>query len=150
MASISMTVFLRTRMGIDAVHANYYMGSLFFGLLLLMVIGIPEITLTLSRLPGFYKQREYYLYPAWAYSVPAIILKVPVSLMESFIWTSLTYYVIGYSPEAGRYIRLYIISIDVGVVQEFSQINRYGLSGSFVICSSSFVFIKWLYPCSVS
>ncbi|KAH7655222.1 Xenobiotic-transporting ATPase protein [Dioscorea alata] len=105
MASISMTVFLRTRMGIDAVHANYYMGSLFFGLLLLMVIGIPETTFTLSRLPSFYKQREYYLYPAWAYSIPAIILKVPVSLMESFIWTSLTYYVIGYSPEAGRFFR---------------------------------------------
>ncbi|KAM0951253.1 putative ABC-type xenobiotic transporter [Dioscorea sansibarensis] len=109
MASISMTVFLRTRVGIDAVHANYYMGSLFFALLLLMVIGISEITLTLSRLPSFYKQRDYYFYPAWAYSIPAIILKVPVSLIESFIWTSLTYYVIGYSPEAGRFFRHFLL-----------------------------------------
>lgn len=104
---ITMTVYLRTRMGVDIVHANYYMGSLFFALLLLMVNGFPELAMTVSRLPVFYKQRDFFFYPAWAYAIPATILKIPISLIESLIWTSLTYYVIGYSPEASRYVYTY-------------------------------------------
>ncbi|KAG1326104.1 Pleiotropic drug resistance protein 3 [Cocos nucifera] len=103
-AIITMTVFLRTHMRGDLVHANYYMGSLFYALLLLMVNGFPELAMTVSRLPVFYKQRDFYFYPAWAYAIPACILKIPISLIESLLWTSLTYYVIGYSPEAMRQV----------------------------------------------
>lgn len=101
-AFVTMTVFLRTRMEVDLIHANYYLGSLFFALTILLVDGFPELSMTVSRLPVFYKQRDLYFYPAWAYSIPAAVLKVPLSLLESFIWTVLTYYVIGYSPEFGR------------------------------------------------
>lgn len=98
-----MTVFLRTRMDIDVLHANYYLGSLFFALTILLVDGIPELSMTVARLQVFYKQKELRFYPAWAYAIPASILKIPLSLLESLVWTCLTYYVIGYSPEAGRY-----------------------------------------------
>ena len=47
-----------------------------------------------------YKQR--YLYPASAYAIPAVILKIPFSLFDSIIWTAMTYYVIGYSAEVER------------------------------------------------
>ncbi|XP_072994199.1 pleiotropic drug resistance protein 3-like isoform X2 [Typha latifolia] len=104
-AIITGTVFLRTQMGIDILHANYYLGSLFFSLLLLMVNGNPELPMTVSRLSVFYKQRDLYFYPAWAYAIPASMLKIPISLLESFVWTSLTYYLIGYSPEATRFFR---------------------------------------------
>ncbi|RZR88507.1 hypothetical protein BHM03_00016103 [Ensete ventricosum] len=67
-----------------------------------MVNGFPELAMTVSRLPVFYKQRDYYFYPAWAYAIPSAILKIPISLVESLVWTSITYYVIGYSPEAVR------------------------------------------------
>lgn len=97
-----MTVFVRTRMNIDVVHANYYLGSLFYGLSRLMTNGIAEISLTAARLSVFYKQRELYFYPAWAYAIPTIILKIPFSLLDAFLWTVLTYYVIGYSPEPER------------------------------------------------
>ena len=89
-------------MGIDRVRANYYMGSLFYALLMLMVNGFPEISMAVNRLSVFYKQRDYYFYPAWAYAVPAFILKVPVSLVVSIAWTSLSYFLIGYAPEASR------------------------------------------------
>lgn len=101
-ASVTMTVFLRTRVEIDLVTANYLMGSLFYALTIILVNGIPELSLTVSRLPVFFKQRELFFYPAWAYAVPAALLKVPLSLVEAFVWTALTYYVIGYSPELGR------------------------------------------------
>ncbi|MED6182883.1 drug-responsive transcription factor pdr3 [Stylosanthes scabra] len=108
-ASIGMTVFIRTRMPVDSLHGNYFMGSLFYSLIILLVDGIPELSMTVSRLSVFYKQKELCFYPAWAYSIPSAILKIPLSLLESFIWTALTYYVIGYSPEIGRFFRQFLL-----------------------------------------
>ncbi|KAH7655217.1 Taurine-transporting ATPase protein, partial [Dioscorea alata] len=108
-ASISMSVFLRTGKRLDIEHANYYMSSLFFSLILTMVNGTPEMAMTVSRLPCFYKQRNLCFYPAWAYAIPAAMSKVPISLIESLIWTSVTYYGIGYSPEAVRFFRQFVI-----------------------------------------
>ncbi|KAK9204269.1 hypothetical protein WN943_014527 [Citrus x changshan-huyou] len=101
-ASITMTAFLRSQLAVDVLHANAYLGALFYALMILIVNGFPELNMTASRLAVFYKQRDLCFYPAWAYAIPASILKVPLSLLESFVWTSLTYYVIGYSPEVGR------------------------------------------------
>ncbi|GJN25012.1 hypothetical protein PR202_gb12794 [Eleusine coracana subsp. coracana] len=108
LAVITGTVFLRTQMRVDRVHGNYYMGSLFYALLILMVNGFPELFMAISRLPVFYKQRDYCFYPAWAYAVPGFILKVPVSLTESIAWTSISYFLIGYTPEASRYCYIFI------------------------------------------
>ncbi|KQJ92711.1 ABC transporter G family member 41 isoform X2 [Brachypodium distachyon] len=109
LAVITGTVFLRTRMDVDRVHATYYMGSLFYALLLLMVNGFPELAMAISRLPVFYKQRDYYFYPAWAYAIPSFILKIPVSLVESVAWTSISYYLIGYTPEASSFFRQLLV-----------------------------------------
>ncbi|XP_058082635.1 pleiotropic drug resistance protein 3-like [Magnolia sinica] len=106
---VAMTVFLRTRLRIDLMHANYYMGSIFFALILFMVDGFPELSMTVSRLPVFYKHRDLYFYPAWAYTIPAAILKIPISLLQSTVWTVLTYYVIGYSPEPGRFFCYFLL-----------------------------------------
>ncbi|KAH9676823.1 ABC transporter G family member 37 [Citrus sinensis] len=108
-AIMAMTVFLRTRMEIDVFDANYYMGSLYFALVILLVDGIPELSMTIQRLAVFYKQKELCFYPAWAYAIPATILKVPLSLVEALAWTCLTYYVIGYSPEVWRFFRQFIL-----------------------------------------
>ncbi|KAK2966796.1 hypothetical protein RJ640_008799 [Escallonia rubra] len=108
-ASITMTVFLRTRMDVDVVHANYYLGSLFYSLVILLVDGFPELSMIVASLSVFYEQRELYFYPAWAYAIPATLLKVPLSLVVALVWTSLTYYVIGYSPEAGRFFRQLVL-----------------------------------------
>jgi ABC-type multidrug transport system ATPase subunit/ABC-type multidrug transport system permease subunit len=106
---IAMTVYLRTGSTRDSLHANYLMGSLFFSLFKLLADGLPELTLTISRIAVFCKQKELYFYPAWAYAIPSAILKIPISFLESFLWTMLTYYVIGYSPEMGRFIRQFLI-----------------------------------------
>lgn len=101
-AFIAMTAFIRKQMSVDLVHANYYMGALFFSLLLMVVNSNPEMMMTLSRLAIFYKQRDSYFYPTWAFSLPSLLLKIPHSLVASLAFTSFTYYVIGYSPEAIR------------------------------------------------
>ncbi|KAM3752373.1 hypothetical protein ACB098_03G013400 [Castanea mollissima] len=104
-----MTVFLRTQMDIEVLHANYYMGALFYSLNILLVDGLPELAMTLQRIDVFYNQKELCFYPAWAYAIPASVLKVPLSFVESLVWTSLTYYVIGYSPEAKRFFCQFIL-----------------------------------------
>ncbi|KAF5202221.1 Abc transporter g family member, partial [Thalictrum thalictroides] len=112
-AIIVMTVFPRTRMKVDVIHANYFLGSLFFALIILLVDGFPEVSMTVARLPGFFKQRDLYFYPAWAYAIPAAVLKVPLSLLESIVWTALTYYAIGYTPEFGRFLRQFLVLFGV-------------------------------------
>ncbi|KAF7803822.1 pleiotropic drug resistance protein 3-like [Senna tora] len=84
-AFMAMTVFLRTRMDVDVLHANYYMGALFYALVILLVDGIPEMSMTLQR------------------------LDLPLSFVESLVWTVLTYYVIGYSPEVQRFFRHFVL-----------------------------------------
>ncbi|KAM1576824.1 hypothetical protein ACFX15_032561 [Malus domestica] len=126
-AFITMTVFLRTRMDIDVTHGNYYMGSLFFALTILVVDGIPEMSMTLQRLEVFYKQRDLCFYPAWAYAVPATLLKVPVSLVVSLVWTSLAYYVIGYSPEPQRFFCQFLMFFAV----HFTSLSMFRFLASF-------------------
>lgn len=101
-AIITMTVFIRTRMDIDIIHGNSYMSCLFFATVILLVDGVPELSMTVQRLSVFYKQKQLCFYPAWAYAIPAAVLKFPLSFFESLVWTCLTYYVIGYTPEAYR------------------------------------------------
>ena len=89
-------------MRIDIRHANYYLGALFYGLIMLLVDGLPEVSMTIMRLPVFFKRRDLCFYPAWAYAIPATILKVPLCVLAASLWTVLTYYTIGYTPEGGR------------------------------------------------
>ncbi|CAH8361817.1 unnamed protein product [Eruca vesicaria subsp. sativa] len=108
-AILTMTVFIRTRMGIDIIHGNSYMSCLFFATVVLLVNGAPELNMTVERLAVFYKQKQLCFYPAWAYAIPATVLKVPLSFFQSLVWTCLTYYVIGYSPEASRFFKQFIM-----------------------------------------
>ncbi|OIW00175.1 hypothetical protein TanjilG_29165 [Lupinus angustifolius] len=108
-AIITMTVFIRTQLAVDMISANYLLGSLYYTLVRLMTNGVAELIMTITRLPVVDKQKTFYLYPAWAYCLPASILKIPFSVLDSIVWTSVTYYVIGYSPEASRQAFLLLV-----------------------------------------
>ena len=78
MAIICMTLFLRTEMHRENfTDAGVYLGALFFSLLMVMFNGMAELSMTIGKLPVFYKQRDLRFYPAWAYWLPAWILKIP-------------------------------------------------------------------------
>ncbi|KAL0662220.1 hypothetical protein Bca4012_099057 [Brassica carinata] len=123
-ALVTMTVFLQAGATTDARHGNYLMGSLFTALFRLLADGLPELTLTLSRMGVFCKQKDLYFYPAWAYAIPSIVLKIPLSVFDSFLWTLLTYYAIGYSPEVGRFFRQFLIlfTFNISCVSMFRAI----------------------------
>ncbi|XP_028795052.1 pleiotropic drug resistance protein 1 [Neltuma alba] len=110
MAIIAMTIFLRTEMHRDSVtDGGIYTGALFFAVIVLMFNGMAELTMTVSRLPVFYKQRDFLFFPSWAYALPSWILKIPLTIMEVGVWVFLTYYVIGFDPNVGRLFRQFLI-----------------------------------------
>lgn len=78
------------------------MGALFFAVVMLMFNGFAEISMTVAKLPVFYKQRDLLFYPAWSYALPVWIIKIPITFLEVAVWVVLTYYVIGFDPDVGR------------------------------------------------
>ncbi|KAG4137150.1 hypothetical protein ERO13_D07G054200v2 [Gossypium hirsutum] len=110
MAIVTMTLFFRTEMNRDSIaDGGIYMGAIFFGLIMIMFNGFSEISMTVAKLPVFFKQRDLLFFPAWAYALPRWILKIPISFIEVAIWVFLTYYVIGFDPNVERLLRQYFI-----------------------------------------
>jgi len=76
--------------------------------LTLMIIfnGFSELTLTILKLPIFFKQRDLLFYPAWTYTVPSWILKIPITFLEVGGSVFITYYAIGFDPDVVRWVSL--------------------------------------------
>ncbi|XP_016466204.1 pleiotropic drug resistance protein 2 [Nicotiana tabacum] len=114
MATIALTVFLRTQMKAGTVRGSAkFWGALFFSLINVMFNGMQELAMTVFRLPVFFKQRDSLFYPAWAFALPIWVLKIPISLMESAIWIILTYYTIGFAPAASRFFKQLLAFVGV-------------------------------------
>jgi len=109
MATIAMTVFLRTEMSYGNIEDGArFWGALFFSLINVMFNGMAELAMTVFRLPVFFKQRDSLFYPAWAFGLPIWVLRVPISFLESAIWITLTYYTIGFAPAASRFFKQFL------------------------------------------
>ncbi|XP_049353593.1 pleiotropic drug resistance protein 2 [Solanum verrucosum] len=114
MATIALTVFLRTQMKAGNVKDSAkFWGALFFSLINVMFNGMQELAMTVFRLPVFFKQRDSLFYPAWAFALPIWVLKIPISLVESSIWIILTYYTIGFAPAASRFFKQLLAFVGV-------------------------------------
>ena len=104
LALVISTIFLRTSMKHKSVlDANKYIGAIFMAVMVVNFNGMSELAMIVKRLPTFYKQRELLALPGWALIIPVFLISVPISLLQTAIWTILTYYVIGYAPSFVRY-----------------------------------------------
>ncbi|KAJ1688214.1 hypothetical protein LUZ63_019604 [Rhynchospora breviuscula] len=110
-AIIVMTLFLRTRMHHNEVDANKFLGALFFAIMMIMFNGYAELAMTIAKLPVFFKQRDLLFFPAWTYTLPGWILKIPITFFEVAVWVFTSYYVIGFDPNAGRLFKQYLLLI---------------------------------------
>lgn len=114
MATIALTVFLRTEMKAGTMaDSSKFLGALFFSLINVMFNGMQELAMTVFRLPVFFKQRDSLFYPAWAFALPIGVLRVPISVMESGLWIVLTYYSIGFAPSPARFFKQFLAFIGV-------------------------------------
>ncbi|KAG9459397.1 hypothetical protein H6P81_003905 [Aristolochia fimbriata] len=111
-ALVAMTVFFRTEMHHRSEEdGQLFMGALFFAMLTLLFNGFAEMAMSVVKLPVFYKQRDLLFYPSWAYALPTWILKIPISIIEVIVWMAMTYYVIGFDPNAGRMLKQYVLLV---------------------------------------
>ncbi|KAL8536981.1 hypothetical protein ACS0TY_012240 [Phlomoides rotata] len=138
LALVSMAMFFRTKMSKDDIgYGVVYLGFLFFTVTISMFNGLKEMTHTISKLPVFYKQRNMFLFPAWAYAIPAWILKIPITFIETGIWTFLTYYVVGLDPNVGRLMKQYLLLVIVS--QTASALFRFiGAASRNMIVANTF------------
>ena len=98
------TIFFRTEMNHNTVFdGNKFMGSFFMGIAVVNFNGMTELAIIIKRLPTFYKQREVLGLPRWAILCSIFLVNIPMSLMETGLWTCSTYYSIGYAPSPMRY-----------------------------------------------
>ncbi|KAF8400719.1 hypothetical protein HHK36_014019 [Tetracentron sinense] len=110
LAVITTTVFPRNKMQHKTVHdGQSYLGALYFGLTTILFTGFFELSMTIAKLPVFYKQRDHLFYPSWAYALPTWILRIPISMLEVAVWVAMTYYPIGFDPNAGRMFRQFLV-----------------------------------------
>ncbi|ONM03570.1 ABC transporter G family member 34 [Zea mays] len=130
MALVISTLFLRTKMSHDSVlDANKYMGALFMAVVIVNFNGMTEIAMTIKRLPTFYKQRELLALPGWALLCSVYLISIPISLLETGLWTCLTYYVIGYAPSIIRFFQHFLVlfsmhQMSMGLYRFLAAIGR--------------------------
>ncbi|CAI7732467.1 unnamed protein product [Closterium sp. NIES-54] len=136
-ALVTMTVFFRTTLTVSLQDGNYYLGAMFFGLIMMLFNGFTELTLLVMRLPIFYRQRDAFLYPAWAWEVPMELLSLPFSGWASIIWTAVTYYVIGFAPEPGRFFMQMFLFFLIHQVA-MSLFRLIGALGRSMVVSNTF------------
>lgn len=109
-AFITMTVFFRTTMHHNTIDdGGLYLGVLYFAMVILLFNGFTEVSMLVAKLPVLYKHRDLRFYPCWAYTLPSWLLSIPISLMESFFWVAVTYYVIGYDPNIIRFFCQFVL-----------------------------------------
>nr|GLL23468.1 ABC transporter G family member 35 [Ipomoea trifida] len=105
-AVIASTVFLRTKMHTKTEDdGSVYIGALLFGMIINMFNGFSELSMIIQRLPVFYKQRDLLFHPPWAFTLPTFLLKIPISVFETIVWMVISYYTIGFAPEASRFFK---------------------------------------------
>ncbi|XP_062089776.1 pleiotropic drug resistance protein 1-like [Humulus lupulus] len=144
LALITTTVFLRTNMHHNSVEdGGVYMGALFFSVAATMFNGMSEISMTIAKLPVFYKQKNFLFFPSWAFALPTWILKIPISFIEAAVWVIITYYPIGFEPNLGRFFKQYLLIVTLtqmasGLCRLVAATTRDMITGGTV---SSLVFL---------
>ncbi|KAL6900988.1 hypothetical protein ACP4OV_005664 [Aristida adscensionis] len=130
MALVISTLFLRTKMSHNSIiDANKYMGALFMAVVTVNFNGMTEIAMTIKRLPTFYKQRELLAVPGWALLSSVFLISIPISLVETGLWTGLTYSAIGYAPSLVRFIQHFVVlfamhQMSMGLYRFLAAIGR--------------------------
>lgn len=147
---MTCTVFSRTRIHpTDEINGSLYLSCLFFALVHMMFNGFSELPLMIFRLPVFYKQRDNFFHPAWAWSITSWILRVPYSVIEAIVWSCVVYYTVGFAPGAGRYLLFghnYLSDVYLYFLHTHQQ--HLNVTGFSAICSYSSQYTKWHWVCS--
>ena len=83
---------------------------------------MEALQVQLSTISVFYKQRNNFFFPVTSYALPTVLLRVPLSIVTGIIFTALTYFVVGFAPDAGRCASLpCLLKAEVDASEHFSH-----------------------------
>lgn len=117
-AIITATVYLRTNMHTrNEADGSIYIGAMLFAMISNTFNGFAELSLTIQRLPVFYKQRDLLFHPPWTYTLPTFLLRIPISIFESIVWMVTTYYTIGFAPQPSIFFKQFLL---IFVIQQMA------------------------------
>lgn len=68
-----------------------------------------EMSMMVESLPIFYTQRDNLFYSAWVFALPTTLMRIPYSLLESFLWSIIVYWSCGLAPTAGRFFTFWLL-----------------------------------------
>ncbi|KAK9027297.1 hypothetical protein V6N11_067135 [Hibiscus sabdariffa] len=156
---ITVTIFLRTEMRRDTIRdGGIFMGALFFILVTITFNGFADLAMTILKLPVFYKQRDLLFYPSWAYSLPAWILRIPISILDATVWILMSYYLIGFDPNVGSQMASALFRLMGGLGRNIIVANTCGsfatltilVMGGFILTRDSvkkwWIWGYWISP----
>ncbi|KAL8537692.1 hypothetical protein ACS0TY_012730 [Phlomoides rotata] len=113
-AIITSTLFLRTNMRTrNEQDGAIYVGALLFSMICNTFNGFSELSLTIQRLPVFYKHRDLLFHPTWTFTLPTFLLRIPISMFEAMVWLVTTYYTIGFAPEPSRFFKQLLLIFSI-------------------------------------
>ncbi len=65
-----------------------------------LIGAFPSANMLIDRLPVYYKQRDAHFYPGWVFALPELVLQFPLILVESWIYTLMVYFMVGFYSSA--------------------------------------------------
>ena len=77
-----------------------------------------------EMLPIFYTQRDNLFYTAWAFALPATLLRVPFSLAQSLLWSLIIYWSCGLAPTAARFFTFWLLTFLTHLVRVWGDSTR--------------------------
>lgn len=107
-AFLTSTMFLQLETTGEE-DAYLFLAVGFFSVTFLGMNPSPDAYTMLAQLPAFYKQRNARLFPAWCFGLSHILIRIPWRLLDSFLWTIIVYWTVGFAPSFGRFIAFYAI-----------------------------------------
>ena len=110
-AVLAGTLFLRTRLHVDRPDGTLYLGFIFFTLASAFFTNFSEMALSVAHAPVADKHMLLHFHDASSYAIPTALLRFPISVAESCVWTPVSYWLVGLTPSAGRFLHSFALFI---------------------------------------
>lgn len=73
------------------------MSAIFMSVLFFSFGGMPQLAMALQNRAVWFKQRDCNMYTALAYAWSMSIVQLPLSILETFLFSTIAYFMIGFS-----------------------------------------------------
>ncbi|GAX75668.1 hypothetical protein CEUSTIGMA_g3111.t1 [Chlamydomonas eustigma] len=98
---------------------NYY-GAIFLIIMFTSMGGMIQMQSQIATKASWYKMRDNQFYPAWTHALSVFIVALPHQLLDSLLWSVITYFMIGFQLNAGRFftffLLVYLVNISFGAL----------------------------------